>query len=231
VFYAPLPAHVPCYTGGMRYSYLFVALALSSACGGSGDGITTSTPPAALAPQAAFGVSPDGRAIAGVTALRLTVSAPASDARYAWDFGDGQTAAGADVTKTYAAPGRYRVTLTVTDARGATSATTREVEAFGLTGYWTDHDAGLGPYGVDIVQQGAVLSGHIETYRHGCHGADIKGTVSGRALTYVGEDECTHFDSFEGTLDESLTTITGKLWFRESDGVARWFDLKLKRQP
>lgn len=215
----------------MRYLYLFVALALSSACGGSGDGVTNPSPAAGLTPQAAFSLSPDGRAIAGVTALRLAVTAPAADARYTWDFGDGQTATGADVVKTFAAPGRYRVTLSVTDGKGATSTTTREIEAFGLTGYWADHDAGLGPYGIDIDQQGGFLTGHIETYRHGCRGATIKGTVTGRALTYVGEDECTHFDSFEGTLDDNLTTITGKLWFRESDGVARWFDLKLKRQP
>ncbi|RLB37471.1 MAG: hypothetical protein DRH20_07690, partial [Deltaproteobacteria bacterium] len=37
---------------------------------------------------------------------------------YAWDFGDGNTAAGAVVTHTYAAAGRYEVRLTVTDNDG-----------------------------------------------------------------------------------------------------------------
>jgi PKD repeat protein len=41
-----------------------------------------------------------------------------SVAAYAWDFGDGATAAGPKVTHPYAAPGTYPVTLTVTDDTG-----------------------------------------------------------------------------------------------------------------
>jgi surface-anchored protein len=37
---------------------------------------------------------------------------------YAWDFGDGTTAQGVSVTKTYAAAGAYTVTLTVADRFG-----------------------------------------------------------------------------------------------------------------
>lgn len=37
---------------------------------------------------------------------------------FAWDFGDGQTGAGAVVTHTYATDGRYPITLTVTDTFG-----------------------------------------------------------------------------------------------------------------
>ena len=44
-------------------------------------------------------------------------------ASYAWSFGDGATASGADVSHTYAKQGGYTVTLTVTDAVG--NATTR----------------------------------------------------------------------------------------------------------
>ena len=40
---------------------------------------------------------------------------------YTWDFGDGNTAIGATPAHAYAAAGVYRVTLTVTDARGARS--------------------------------------------------------------------------------------------------------------
>lgn len=46
-------------------------------------------------------------------------------AAYRWDFGDGTTAAGAQTTHAFAAPGAHTVTLTVTDNDGsATSATT-----------------------------------------------------------------------------------------------------------
>ncbi|WP_125775624.1 PKD domain-containing protein [Antribacter gilvus] len=43
---------------------------------------------------------------------------------YAWDFGDGGTSTEASPTHTYAGPGTYPVTLTVTDAVGRTATTT-----------------------------------------------------------------------------------------------------------
>ncbi len=43
---------------------------------------------------------------------------------YSWDFGDGGSGVGMSTTHTYAAPGQYSATLTVTDDRGATSSGT-----------------------------------------------------------------------------------------------------------
>ncbi|MDY0747258.1 PKD domain-containing protein [Paucibacter sp. R3-3] len=43
-------------------------------------------------------------------------------ASYAWTFGDGTSASGVSVTKSYAAAGSYTVTLTVTDAAGLSSS-------------------------------------------------------------------------------------------------------------
>ena len=48
-------------------------------------------------------------------------------AGYAWDFGDGTTGTGATASHTYAVPGSYPVTLTVTDNAGATSTAARTV--------------------------------------------------------------------------------------------------------
>ena len=53
---------------------------------------------------------------------------------YTWDFGDGSSAAGADVDHTYAVPGRYEATLTVHDADHRTTTSTVGVRVRDTTG-------------------------------------------------------------------------------------------------
>ncbi|MFT3888303.1 MAG: PKD domain-containing protein [Arachnia sp.] len=68
-----------------------------------------------------------------VTGLKASLDAsdssdPDGDAlTYGWEFGDGSTGTGAQVEHTFAAAGTYQVTLTVTDARGATASKTQAV--------------------------------------------------------------------------------------------------------
>lgn len=50
---------------------------------------------------------------------------------YAWDFGDGRTDAGPLVRQIYATAGRYRVTLEVSDGRGATGTAQASVTVVG----------------------------------------------------------------------------------------------------
>ena len=50
---------------------------------------------------------------------------------YNWSFGDGGTAAEPIVSHTYAAPGTYTASLTVTDATGASNTATSEVQVYG----------------------------------------------------------------------------------------------------
>lgn len=63
-----------------------------------------------------------------VTFVANATAAPNSSiARRAWDFGDGSTTTGAQVTHTYAKSGSYTVTLTVTDKDGGTVTKTLTV--------------------------------------------------------------------------------------------------------
>jgi PKD repeat protein len=60
--------------------------------------------------------------------------------RYAWNFGDGTMSDGTPVGHTYAAPGTYAVTLTVTDNLGATGTRTQTVTAVRLPMHVADLD-------------------------------------------------------------------------------------------
>ena len=57
---------------------------------------------------------------------------PVADLDYAWDLGDGTTAAGQTVHHAYDAPGQYVATLTVTDAEGATDTDTVAITVTGV---------------------------------------------------------------------------------------------------
>ena len=80
-----------------------------------------------------------------ILGMELTVSAKESLDRdgeitsYQWDFGDGSaTSTEQDVVHTYAEPGVYPVSLTVTDNEGGVSQTSVIVEAFDPTDHTTD---------------------------------------------------------------------------------------------
>lgn len=93
------------------------------AAGGGPDGIAI-TPD--QAPTAAFTVSstPDGLTI--IFDASASSSPVGSIANYSWDFGDGHTASTSNplITHTYASPGSYLVTLTVTNSAGTSTTQT-----------------------------------------------------------------------------------------------------------
>ena len=109
-------------------------------------------------------------------------SAPGgSIASYSWNFGDGSPAgSGATPQHTYAAPGTYQVTLTVTSNQGATGSVTHAVtvtsviaaDAFGRTtsNGWGTADTG-GPWSVTGTTSQFSVGGGVGTVNVGAAAA------------------------------------------------------------
>lgn len=99
------------------------------------DGATSTTTesvtvePANVNPVASFTATPN--------LLQVSVDGSASSdpdgsiVGYQWDFGDDATGSGVTAQHSYATAGTYTITLTVTDNRGGTHSTTREVTVAG----------------------------------------------------------------------------------------------------
>ena len=90
----------------------------------NGRGVTDNQPPnVAISASTLSGTAPLP------VSFTSTVTDPDNDVpvAYAWSFGDTTTSTEANPSKTYATPGKYTVSLTVTDARGAKTTKTLEV--------------------------------------------------------------------------------------------------------
>lgn len=112
-------------TAGQEQRYFVRAADGAGNVSASTPAVTTEVPPN-QPPVAAF--------TAGTDRLKVTVDAGSSTdpenaiVGYAWTFGDGSTGTGEVAQHTYAGPGSYQVTLTVTDHEGLTDSETRTVQ-------------------------------------------------------------------------------------------------------
>jgi PKD repeat protein len=113
-----------------RIAVLLLLAASLAACGGNGDGNAgdrNQPPVARLTLSPTSGTAP--LTIAGSSAG--SSDADGTITGYAWDFGDGSGATGAQVEHTYSTVGEFVVTLTVTDDEGATGAASASAVATG----------------------------------------------------------------------------------------------------
>ena len=82
------------------------------------------------APTAAFIVNPSGPIVGQTIFFNAATSAAGTGHRlvsYEWNFGDGSTKSGSNVSKSYSTAGIYTVVLTVTDEVGQTAQTVNSV--------------------------------------------------------------------------------------------------------
>ena len=134
------PNRGPSQTRSARVAALFLAFA--GALGLVACGNPTTPGSANLPPVAVFTVD----VTTGAAPLTVAFDANGSSdpdgviVSFAWQFGDGSTAAGATTSHTYVADGSYTARLTVTDDRGASASTERViVVGAGAGGGGDDH--------------------------------------------------------------------------------------------
>jgi PKD repeat protein len=140
--------------------------------------------PAHASPTVSISRTPDGTAIAGVTAVTFT--AVASDASgdtltVSWDLGDGRTATGASVVHVYASAAVYPVAVTVRDSRGGVTTVGTSIAVGSLSGRWLLSEGGARFYerGFDIAQTASDLGGRpFSVPDQGCLG-DLHGRIAG----------------------------------------------------
>ena len=145
----PAPAQ-PCRTLYANAGTYTVALTVTDNRGGTNTvthPVTVVDPPPNILPVASF--------TTGTTYRTVNFASTSTDedgtiATHAWNFGDGTTGNGASVSHTYAGPGTYNVTLSVTDNRGGPATVTE----------WRDH-------------HGPVRGRHVRAHR--CERARYRG--------------------------------------------------------
>ena len=160
--------------------------------------ITLFVLPAGGAPNVPPTASLSATPSSGIAPLAVTLDASASRdsdgaiTNYAWAFGDGGTASGANaaVTHTYTSPGTYTAKVTVTDNGGATAFATATVSATAdpnliaaptnLTGSGTKGGVSLTWRDNSSNEAGF----HIERAPNGSSAFVVVGTVAANAVTY-----------------------------------------------
>ncbi|WP_146069834.1 PKD domain-containing protein [Cryobacterium sp. M15] len=159
-------------------------------------------PPANVAPTASFS--------SAITYRDLSVDATGSTdsdgtiAGYAWDFGDNSTTTGATATHSYAAAGSYVVTLIVTDNSGASTVTTRTVDA-------TEPPANALPTAA-FSYQATPLTVAVDASTSG----DSDGTITGYSWNFGDGTSgsgvtASHSYAVEGAYDVTLTVTDNSL--------------------
>jgi PKD repeat protein len=99
--------------------------------------------------------------------------------KYAWDYGNGETAVGAQSQVTYTVAGTYTITLTVTDNKGATGTATETVVVDPPQTVTDRVRIQLTGGGLNYTYDGRIDSGNIIVTRDAIGLASVGGTAAG----------------------------------------------------
>lgn len=166
---------------------LLLVVAAAGAVTMAGGAVASGVAP----PTAALDITPNAVGMAGLTEYSFDGSGSSdvdgNTLTYSWNFGDGTTADGVTATHVYEGPGRYTVTLTVSDGTNR-ATTTGSVTVTSLTGVFSGILTwGSGDWNEEwtLTQKGDVIEGRYRDSLVGGTGAEgeydygpITGTIS-----------------------------------------------------
>jgi PKD repeat protein len=171
--------HLPFAALPTLFGVLLLVLLTAAGCDGRRT-LVAPTPPQTSAPgnapEAVFVLAIDKlgsqEALTGVSEITVDASASTgSGLRYAVDFGDGTTVAEAVARHVFNTAGEYRVTVSVTDARGQTATTSRSLVVASAVGTWLYSGYIERARGVEVrtltltAQEGLTVRGVLKTLR------------------------------------------------------------------
>lgn len=192
----------------MTITRFLIALSCAPLCACAWSDSNPSGPSSAI--MVASSVNPAGTVLTGATKVAFTGSGTDPQNRaldFTWDFGDGASASGPNVTHVFMRDGTFNVVLTAKNARGDTATSTIMIQARSLNGRWTPLQNSAPGIEATITQSGSSISG---TSRNSCCIHAFTGEVSDpRKITLVfrfsgcpGETR-----TFTGTVSADLNTI------------------------
>lgn len=150
-------------------------------------------------------VSNDGPTVWG-QATNLSASVSAGTAlSYTWDLGDGTTAAGAEVSHTYAASGVYTATVTVSNPLQSVTAptlveVTNEAPVGSSDAYTTDEETALVVAAPGVLTNDADPDGHAFT-------AQLDSTTSSGSLSFNPDGSFTYTPTLDFYGEDSFTYV------------------------
>lgn len=202
-------------------------LAAGGAAVAAASGAKPNTPPSA----GGITISSDspGTPIAGVSTVHFTATANDPDGdtlTFTWNFGDGGSATGSAVDHVYQNPSAvgqpWHVALTVDDGHGGTVTASTTVAVATLSGVWVWDDSGIrGGIIVTLQQSGGSITMEFHCQLKSCLGSGTGSVTASRAFTLQSRDVCDFGETdFQGTVDSSVSTISGSLTCRQTGFTA-----------
>jgi PKD repeat protein len=186
-------------------------IALLPACGGGGGGGGT-TNASNGPPTATFTFSPGSPVLMGGTVVQFSANGadPNGDPiTFTWNFGDGSTASGQNVSHVFGTAGSLNVVLTASDSRGAQTTTQNPMVVRSLTGRWVDADP---RFQVDFVHNsGSGFTGSVSVSGFGKVSDITDGVVSDpRTVAFHRQSFVAGFATvdYRGTVDATLNKMS-----------------------